>query len=168
MSQMSYSNENSKAEREKAWESEWRRKAWNVELVGQAVCCLQFFRFIIQAFCNCLGNLPRQGSFEGAWITGEGTENLVFCMVGDCVLFFRITCSSTAYAAFVPAPWAIVFFAWLVVHFPPPSHPGGSWVYCCRQREHLLLFSSAHFFIRFLAILYNINLPQSTGLLTMA
>lgn len=41
-------------------------------------------------------------------------------MVGDSlVLFLGITSSSTTYAAFVPAQWAeaIVFFAWLMVHF---------------------------------------------------
>lgn len=63
-------------------------------------------RIITQAFCNCLVNLPGQSSFEGMWITGEGTENLVLYMVGNClILFLRIACSST-HTAFILAQWA--------------------------------------------------------------
>lgn len=70
MSQMSYSNENSKAEREKSAGA--GEKSLKVLISGASCLLLASCRFIIQAFCNRLVNLPGQGSLEGVWIAMGG------------------------------------------------------------------------------------------------
>jgi hypothetical protein len=103
---MSYSNENSEEEREKGRERERGkgRRVWKCLINGGAGCTLHSCGLMIQAFCNCLVNLPGQDSFEGVWIIGGMTKNLVLYVVGNClVLFLRIICACTVYVAFMLA-----------------------------------------------------------------
>lgn len=98
-------NENSEAEREKA--REWGKKRLK-SLINGAIYFLLMFLQVHNSSILPLFSKPAWTRFiEGVCIIDEGTENLALYMGGIClVLFLRITCSSTACAAFIPAQGA--------------------------------------------------------------